>query len=182
MSVPAAPTSAPSEGRGRSPRTQHTQKQTVPCRSAAPPGGTGAGIVRIALSGDDSRPARRMRSGACPGLNWPITHIRGSIPATPDRLMEGTAEMKYQVVNPATGELEAEYPVATDAEITDVLERAHEGYRSWRNSSWEDRAQVLHRVATIYEERINELGAIITMEMGKTTAEAVGELEFTVGI
>jgi len=96
--------------------------------------------------------------------------------------MEGTAEMKYQVVNPATGELEAEYPVATGAEITDVLERAHEGYRSWRNSSWEDRAQVLHRVATIYEERINELGAIITMEMGKTTAEAVGELEFAVGI
>ena len=96
--------------------------------------------------------------------------------------MEGTAEMKYQVVNPATGELEAEYPVATGAEITDVLGRAHEGYRSWRNSSWEDRAQVLHRVATIYEERINELGAIITMEMGKTTAEAVGELEFAVGI
>ncbi|HEX9516562.1 MAG TPA: NAD-dependent succinate-semialdehyde dehydrogenase [Streptosporangiaceae bacterium] len=90
--------------------------------------------------------------------------------------------MKYQVVNPATGELEAEYPVATGAEITDVLGRAHEGYRSWRNSSWEDRAQVLHRVATIYEERINELGAIITMEMGKTTAEAVGELEFAVGI
>jgi succinate-semialdehyde dehydrogenase/glutarate-semialdehyde dehydrogenase len=90
--------------------------------------------------------------------------------------------MKYQVVNPATGELEAEYPVATDAEITHVLERAHEGYRSWRNSSWEDRAQVLHRVATIYSERINELGAIITREMGKTTAEAIGELEFTVGI
>src|SRR5258708_14978157 len=109
-------------------------------------------------------------------------HIRGSIPATVNRLMEGMAEMKYQVVNPATGELEAEYPVATDAEITDVLERAHEGYRSWRNSSWEDRAQVLHRVAAIYEERINELGAIITREMGKTTAEAVGELEFTVGI
>ena len=90
--------------------------------------------------------------------------------------------MKYQVVNPATGELEAEYPVATDAEITHVLERAHEGYRSWRDSSWEDRAQVLHRVATIYSERINELGAIITREMGKTTAEAIGELEFTVGI
>ncbi len=90
--------------------------------------------------------------------------------------------MKYQVVNPATGELEAEYPVATDAEITHVLERAHEGYRSWRSSSWEDRAQVLHRVATIYSERINELGAIITREMGKTTAEAIGELEFTVGI
>jgi succinate-semialdehyde dehydrogenase / glutarate-semialdehyde dehydrogenase len=90
--------------------------------------------------------------------------------------------MNYQVVNPATGELEAEYPVATDAEITQILERAHEGYRSWRNNSWQERAQVLHRVAAIYEERINELGSIITREMGKTTAEAIGELEFTAGI
>ena len=100
----------------------------------------------------------------------------------PDTLTEGTVDMKYQVVNPATGELEAEYPVATDAEITDVLERAHEGYRSWRHSSCEDRAQVLHRVAMIYEQRMDELGAIITREMGKTTAEAAGELQFTVGI
>src|SRR5580692_261416 len=96
--------------------------------------------------------------------------------------MEGITEMKYQVVNPASGELEAEYPVATDAEITEVLERAHQGYRSWRSSSWEDRTRILQRVAAIYAERISDLASIITREMGKTTAEAAGELEFTVGI
>jgi succinate-semialdehyde dehydrogenase / glutarate-semialdehyde dehydrogenase len=37
-------------------------------------------------------------------------------------------------------------------------------------------------VSDLYADRAAELGAIITREMGKTTAEAAGELEFTVGI
>ena len=32
--------------------------------------------------------------------------------------------MKYQVVNPATGQLESEFPAATDAEISELLDRA----------------------------------------------------------
>ena len=90
--------------------------------------------------------------------------------------------MKYQVVNPATGQLEREYPTATDAEISAVLERAERGYASWRRSPKAERADILRRVAQLYADRADELAAIITREMGKTTAEAQGELEFTVGI
>ncbi len=90
--------------------------------------------------------------------------------------------MKYQVVNPATGELEREYPTATDAEIAEVLDRAGRGYPAWRRTAMAERAEILRRVAQIYQDRMAELGSIITREMGKTTAEALGELEFTVGI
>ena len=45
-----------------------------------------------------------------------------------------------------------------------------------------ERAAILRRVSELYADRAAELGAIITREMGKTTAEAAGELEFTVGI
>jgi succinate-semialdehyde dehydrogenase/glutarate-semialdehyde dehydrogenase len=90
--------------------------------------------------------------------------------------------MKYQVVNPATGQLEREYPAATDAEISVVLERAERGYAAWRRSSKAERTDILRRVAQLYADRADELAAIITREMGKTTAEAQGELEFTVGI
>ncbi len=90
--------------------------------------------------------------------------------------------MKYQVVNPATGELEREYPTATDAEIAEVLDRAGRGYPAWRRTAMAERAEMLRRVAQIYQDRMAELGSIITREMGKTTAEALGELEFTVGI
>jgi succinate-semialdehyde dehydrogenase / glutarate-semialdehyde dehydrogenase len=90
--------------------------------------------------------------------------------------------MMYQVVNPATGKLEREYPTATDAEISDILARAESGYASWRRSPKAERADILRRVAQLYADRADELAAIITREMGKTTAEAQGELEFTVGI
>jgi succinate-semialdehyde dehydrogenase / glutarate-semialdehyde dehydrogenase len=90
--------------------------------------------------------------------------------------------MTYQVVNPATGKLEREYPTATDAEISEILERAERGYASWRRSPKTERADILRRVAQLYADRTDELAAIITREMGKTTAEAQGELEFTVGI
>jgi succinate-semialdehyde dehydrogenase/glutarate-semialdehyde dehydrogenase len=90
--------------------------------------------------------------------------------------------MTYQVVNPATGQLEREYPTATDAEISEVLGRAASGYASWRRSKKSERTDILRRVAELYADRAGELAAIITREMGKTTAEAQGELEFTVGI
>src|ERR1700727_2529844 len=90
--------------------------------------------------------------------------------------------MKYQVVNPSTGQVEQEYPTATDAEIGEILDRAGRGYPAWRRTAMTERADILRRVAQLYQDRSAELGAIITREMGKTTAEALGELEFTVGI
>jgi succinate-semialdehyde dehydrogenase/glutarate-semialdehyde dehydrogenase len=90
--------------------------------------------------------------------------------------------MKYQVVNPATGQTEREYPTAADAEISEVLDRAGRGYPAWRGTAMTERAEILRRVAQIYQDRMAELGSIITREMGKTTAEAHGELLFTVGI
>jgi succinate-semialdehyde dehydrogenase/glutarate-semialdehyde dehydrogenase len=90
--------------------------------------------------------------------------------------------MAYQVVNPATGKLESEYPTATDAEISDVLERADQGYRSWRRTPLEERAGILRQVAQLYRDRADELAAIITREMGKVTKAAKGELRFASGI
>ncbi|HUA30063.1 MAG TPA: NAD-dependent succinate-semialdehyde dehydrogenase [Streptosporangiaceae bacterium] len=90
--------------------------------------------------------------------------------------------MTYQVVNPSTGQIEKEYPTATDAEIAEALERAGRGYPAWRRTAMTERAEIVRRVAQIYQDRTAELGAIITREMGKTTAEARGELDTTVGI
>ena len=90
--------------------------------------------------------------------------------------------VEYKVINPATGSVESEFPTASDAEITDAIARSESGARSWATVSVADRAAIIHRVADLYAERITPLAAIITREMGKTTAEAVGEIEFVVDI
>jgi succinate-semialdehyde dehydrogenase / glutarate-semialdehyde dehydrogenase len=93
-----------------------------------------------------------------------------------------SAPVQYKVVNPATGETESEFPTATDEQVQDVLARASTAYASWRKTSKTDRAAMLHRVADLYEERRDALAALITREMGKTTADALGEVDFVASI
>jgi succinate-semialdehyde dehydrogenase/glutarate-semialdehyde dehydrogenase len=88
----------------------------------------------------------------------------------------------YKVTNPATGELESEFPNATDEEVAAVARRAHEAYQGWKATSYAERTRVLLNVAQLYEDRASELASLITREMGKTTAEALGEIEFTASI
>jgi succinate-semialdehyde dehydrogenase/glutarate-semialdehyde dehydrogenase len=90
--------------------------------------------------------------------------------------------MMYQVVNPATGKVESEYPTATDAEVSDVLARAARGYTSWRRTSMQERTEILRRVSQLYGDRADELAALITREMGKVTKAALGELRFAAAI
>jgi succinate-semialdehyde dehydrogenase/glutarate-semialdehyde dehydrogenase len=89
---------------------------------------------------------------------------------------------EYRVINPATGGLESEFETATDAEITRALERSHAAYRALAGTTVSERAAVLHRVADLYLERKDALALLITREMGKTTAEAIGEIEYVADI
>lgn len=88
----------------------------------------------------------------------------------------------YQVVNPSTGTVEKEYPTATDAEVQDALSRTHAAYGEWRTTSKDERSRVLHRVADLYDERADELAAIIAREMGKPLREGKGELQLVASI
>src|ERR1039458_179111 len=88
----------------------------------------------------------------------------------------------YQVVNPATGETVSVFPTATEATLAAALGRVHESYQSWSTTAKTERAKILHRVADLYRDRADALAAVITREMGKTTAEALGEIGFVVDI
>ena len=88
----------------------------------------------------------------------------------------------YKVVNPATNETEREFPSATDAQIQEVLECSDRAYRSWRMTSKAERTKVLLRVSELYLERIDDLAALISREMGKPTREAKGEIKIAASI
>jgi succinate-semialdehyde dehydrogenase/glutarate-semialdehyde dehydrogenase len=88
----------------------------------------------------------------------------------------------YQVVNPSTGEVEKEFETATDAEIQDVLACSHAAYGAWKATDKGERTKVLLRVAELYDERRDELAAIIAREMGKRIPEAKGEIKLVASI
>ena len=82
----------------------------------------------------------------------------------------------YQVNNPATGEVEATYPTATEQEIQQVIEKADNAYQDWRHVSLSERSALLHKIADSYLERQDELSRIVANEMGKPVAQAKGEI------
>lgn len=89
----------------------------------------------------------------------------------------------YAVINPATGETLATYPLSTPDEVEAALAAADEAFRTWgRTSSPAERAALLRRVAELHRERRDELAAIIVREMGKPLAAAEGEVDFSADI
>jgi len=88
----------------------------------------------------------------------------------------------YRVINPASNELEREFPTATDDDVESALARSRAAFTTWRRTGTDERARLLTQVADIYERRADELGSIVTREMGKRTAEARGEIRIVAAI
>src|SRR6202043_407433 len=88
----------------------------------------------------------------------------------------------YQVTDPATGEVTESFPFATDAEVAEALAAATEAFAAWRLRPVAERAAVVKRVAELFTERAADLAALITKEMGKRPAQAVGAAEFCTAI
>jgi succinate-semialdehyde dehydrogenase/glutarate-semialdehyde dehydrogenase len=88
----------------------------------------------------------------------------------------------YQVTDPATGEVAESFPFATDAEVAAALAAATEAFTAWRSRPVAERAAIVKRIAELFTERAADLAALITKEMGKRPAQAVGEAEFCTDI
>ena len=88
----------------------------------------------------------------------------------------------YKVTNPATGQVEKEFPEHTDEQLTQMIDQAAETFATWSATTAQERAKLLNTVADIYERRTDELAEIIGREMGKPVKQARGELGIVVDI
>jgi succinate-semialdehyde dehydrogenase / glutarate-semialdehyde dehydrogenase len=89
-----------------------------------------------------------------------------------------STQPRYQVVNPATGELGKSFDFASDADVEAVLAASDQAYRAWRDVPITERARIVARVGELFKENAARLGAIATEEMGKPLPEAVDEADF----
>lgn len=94
-----------------------------------------------------------------------------------------TSPAVYAVTDPATGEVVKEYSTATSQEIRDSIAAVDQAFRQWgRTTSVAQRARLVDRVGELHTERRDDLAAIISREMGKSFADAQGEVEFSAAI
>ncbi|MGP9783145.1 aldehyde dehydrogenase [Arthrobacter sp. MYb224] len=84
---------------------------------------------------------------------------------------------QIDVYNPATaGEKVGSVPAMSSDEVARVFAAAEAGAKTWKKTNQLQRGRVLLNAAALIRERSDELASLIVTEMGKTKAEATGEV------
>jgi succinate-semialdehyde dehydrogenase / glutarate-semialdehyde dehydrogenase len=86
------------------------------------------------------------------------------------------------VINPATGGILGDLPLATAQDLDEALAAAAKGFETWRKMSPVDRGRILQATAARMLDKRDHLAGLITLEQGKPLAEARVEVETAAGI
>ena len=82
----------------------------------------------------------------------------------------------FDVLNPARGDVLVSLPDMGRAETARAIDAAHAAQKEWAAKTGKERAAVLRRWYDLMVENADDLGRILTAEMGKPFAEGKGEI------
>ena len=82
----------------------------------------------------------------------------------------------FTATDPTTGTVVREIETLTAADLDTVVARAEDAFLSWRDRTFEERAEVLRAVAARMRDDVDRLAMLMTEEMGKPITEARGEV------
>ncbi|OMH38404.1 CoA-acylating methylmalonate-semialdehyde dehydrogenase [Motiliproteus sp. MSK22-1] len=80
------------------------------------------------------------------------------------------------VTNPATQEVIAQVPCATDAEMESAIASAKEAFEDWKEVAVSERARLMLRYQALLKEHHDEIATILAEETGKTFEDAKGDV------
>jgi len=95
--------------------------------------------------------------------------------------LDATGE-PIEVVNPTTGEALATVTMASADDYDRVVASSVETFERWRLLPAPKRGQYVRQLGDALREKIEPLGALITLEMGKILPEGIGEVQEMVDI
>ncbi len=84
---------------------------------------------------------------------------------------------RFETRNPATGEVLATFPLATPGEVNAAVKAAKDAFEGWRKTPAPRRGELLLEAARVMKHRKEELGRVVTSEMGKVIAEGRGDVQ-----
>jgi len=85
--------------------------------------------------------------------------------------------MGMTAINPVDGSIIEEYREASDTEVDQAINRAHEAHLEWKRTPFSHRASLMKEAARILRNRSREFGELMTREMGKPLSGGISEAE-----
>jgi malonate-semialdehyde dehydrogenase (acetylating)/methylmalonate-semialdehyde dehydrogenase len=92
------------------------------------------------------------------------------------KFVESQTQEWHDVVNPATQEVLAQVPFATDSEIAAAVAAAKTAYKTWKNTPLAARARIMLKLQALIREHMSRIAVTLSAEQGKTIADAEGDV------
>ena len=81
-----------------------------------------------------------------------------------------------EVINPATQEVLARVPMATEDEVEAAIAAGRAAFKTWRKTPIGARARIFLKYQQLIREHMKELAALLTAKQGKTLTDAAGDI------
>ena len=91
--------------------------------------------------------------------------------------IESKSNNCFENTNPATGDVIAEVPVATEAEVEAAINSAWNAFKKWSNMPFRDRADYIKRLRAKFDEHHEELSRILSQDHGRGIDDARGTID-----
>jgi len=92
--------------------------------------------------------------------------------------VEAASGGRFDVTDPATGELVGSVPDAGESDVKAAIDAAAGALDEWKALPALQRARILRKAADLIRERRDTIALVMTSEQGKPLAEAAGEVDY----
>lgn len=156
-------------------RTSAPRVAPLAARMSSPYSASKTAVRRLHATQQHLKPA------AAAAQAYPTSHER--IESPPDtqnflnnQLVASNATQWIDLHDPATNNLVTRVPQSTTEELTAAVDSAEKAFKTWRETSLLHRQQIMFKFVALIRENWDRLAASITLEQGKTFADARGDV------
>ena len=113
--------------------------------------------------------------------DYPMTHEQIQQPVDTHNFLDNKfvpskTSQWIDLHDPATNNLVTRVPQSTSEELQAAVESAQKAFPGWRNTSIMTRQQAMFKLTALVRDNMDRLAASITLEQGKTFADAKGDV------
>ncbi|KAL4781446.1 Aldehyde/histidinol dehydrogenase [Aspergillus varians] len=162
-------------------RSISTSSMSSPRVLASQTSSTGSMAARRRLHATAQQLAPATTSAASTATEYPTNHeaITNPIDTTNFRdneFLPSKASTWIDLFDPATNNLVTRVPQSTDEELRAAVDSAQKAFPAWRATSIMARQQIMFKFVNLIRANWDRLAASITLEQGKTFADAKGDV------
>jgi malonate-semialdehyde dehydrogenase (acetylating)/methylmalonate-semialdehyde dehydrogenase len=143
---------------------------------SAPVGVNQVAARRLHATAQHLKPA-----GVAAAENYPMTHEKIATPEDTQNFLDNKfvaskATKWIDLHDPASSNLVTRVPQSTDEELKAAVDSAEKAFPAWKATSVLHRQQIMFKYTALIRENWDRLAASITLEQGKTFADARGDV------